>query len=104
MRANFVLLICSCSLVHISIEVFILRDGMWIVSFLMHIDAIEVHILDIFFLTAGELALALALNAVVVVILIGSFHMLIACDFFAGDAMRNGIIIVGGVVVGVVEL
>lgn len=106
MRANLILLKISCGLVHISIEVFILRDGTGIVGFLVHIDTVEVHILDVFFLTAGEFALALALDAVMVVILIGSFDMFIACDFFAGDAMQNGIIVEGipAVVFGAVEL
>lgn len=85
---------------------FILRDGIGIVGFLMHIDTVEVHSLDVFFFTAGELALALAFNAVMVVILIGSFHMFIACDFFAGDAMQNGIIVerIPAMVISVVEL
>ena len=106
MRANLIFLKCSCCLVHISIEVFILRDGMRIVGFLVHVDTVEVHILDVFFFAASEFSLALALNAIMVVILIGSFHMFVACDFFAGDAMRKGIgvgSVVGGVV-SVVEL
>lgn len=106
MRANLLLIIRPCCLVHISIEVFILRDGIRVIGFLMHIDAVEVHILDVFLFTSRELAFALALHAVMIVILIGSFHMLVAGDFFAGDSMQHGVIAEcwSAVVVGVVEL
>lgn len=91
---------------HILIEMFILRDGIRIVSFLMHINTVQVHILDGFLFTSGELAFALALNAVMIVILIRSFHMFIARYFFAGDSMYSSIIADSwsGVVVSGVEL
>lgn len=72
----------------------------------MHINTVQVHILDGFLFTSGELAFALTLNAIMIVVFIGSFHMFIVCYFFAGDSMQSSIMVDSRfvVVVGVVEL
>jgi hypothetical protein len=71
--------------------VFKMGGGVGVVGFLVHVYAVEVLGLVGFFFLRMKFALALAFDAVVVVVLIGGFHGFAAANLFGGGAWEEGV-------------